>query len=68
MRSGPFYGILEKIPAGPGPEKKESCPVKTFVKILVLLAALAALVAGLALLTQDESARYVEVYDESDEE
>lgn len=48
--------------------KKESCPVKTFVKILVLLAVLAALLAGLSLLEQENRSRYVEIYDESDED
>ena len=67
MRPGPLCGILKKIPAGPGPVKKESCPVKTFVKILVLLAALAALAAGLSLLAQEDRSRYVEIYDDSDE-
>ncbi len=42
--------------------------MKTLVKILVLLAALAALVAGLSLLEQDNCPRYVKIYDESEEE
>ena len=56
-----------KSQRAPAP-KKESCPVKTLVKILVLLAALAALVAGLSLLEQDNCPRYVKIYDESEEE
>lgn len=42
--------------------------MKTLVKILVLLAALAALLAGLSLLEQEKSPRYVEIYDDSDED
>ena len=56
-----------KSQRAPAP-KKESCPVKTLVKILVLLAALAALLAGLILLEQEKSPRYVEIYDDPDEE
>ena len=41
--------------------------MKTLVKILVLLAALAALAAGLSLLAQEDRSRYVEIYDDSDE-
>ena len=53
-----------KSQRAPAP-KKESCPVKTLVKILVLLAAL---LAGLSLLEQEKSPRYVEIYDDPDEE
>ena len=56
-----------KSQGAPAP-KKESCPVKTPVKILGLLAALAALLAGLSLLGQEKSPRYGEIYDDPDEE
>ena len=42
--------------------------MKTLVKILVLLAALAALLAGLSLLEQENCPRYVKIYDDPDEE